>query len=476
MKIEALKITNLEDAIKIIHFLIQKVDAQSAEITLLIAKNKELEEKLKTNSQNSSKPPSQDPFRKKKKNHPKKKSIDRQKITGKKNKTKKNRKLSIKASDISTSQDLFPCDMCDCGGIVEQQLKVSRKSYQYEIPKVKPIITEFSFHNGRCCSCGKVHHASLPEGVPNGILGPHAMSMIAEYIGVFHLSRREVKAILEKNYSIPVSLGTISNSEKTLSAALKPAVEEAKQRVQQQPVVYMDETSHKQSGIKNWLWVCVTKNITTFSISVSRGMKVAKEILGDSFKGYLVTDRYSSYNWVAKEQRQLCWAHLIRDFIRMSERSGNSERIAMQILAYVRRMFSLWHLVREKSLTHKRFQDAMIFIRRAIEFLLGDGVKRGDKKTSASCKMILKLKESLWNFVDHLEIEPTNNVSERNLRPFVIWRKKSFGSQSIRGNHFIERVLTVAMSCKQQSRNFSEFVELALWSHFAQVSSPSLIP
>jgi transposase len=175
-------------------------------------------------------------------------------------------------------------------------------------------------------------------------------------------------------------------------------------------------------------------------------------------------------------RRQLCWAHLIRDFTKISERGGRSEAIANSVLEYAKEMFTLWHMVREGKRGRPWLQRKMRSIREEVELLLARGEVCGHSKTQETCKRIQKLKAALWTFVDVPGVEPTNNTAERTIRPYVLWRKASFGTQSERGNLFVERMLTVSATCKQQNRNVLQYVTEAVRAYYIGKTAPSLLP
>jgi transposase len=208
----------------------------------------------------------------------------------------------------------------------------------------------------------------------------------------------------------------------------------------------------------------------------SRGAESAKELLGAAFAGILVADRRGAYTWVDAARRQLCWAHLIRDFTKISERGGRSAEIANALLEYVKEMFALWHLYRKGKRGRPWWQRKMRPIRKAVEDLLAQGAVCGHSKTEETCTRILKLKAALWTFVDVPGVEPTNNIAERTIRPYVLWRKASFGTQSERGSLFVERMLTVSATCKQQNRNVLQYVTEAVCAFYQGETIPSLLP
>jgi len=115
-------------------------------------------------------------------------------------------------------------------------------------------------------------------------------------------------------------------------------------------------------------------------------------------------------------------------------------------------------------------------LRRETEELLRRGTTCGHAKMQRSCKRILKHAPSLWTFVRVEGVEPTNNTAERAIRPAVIWRKVSFGTQSVQGSRFFERIMTAAATCKQQDRNVLEYVTEACVAHLQGRGAPSLLP
>jgi transposase len=223
------------------------------------------------------------------------------------------------------------------------------------------------------------------------------------------------------------------------------------------------------------LWVAVTSVVSVFFIRASRGAKVAKEILGEGFAGIVGSDRWSGYAWVDPLRRQLCWAHLIRDFIKIQERGGQAGEIGDDLLFYTRAMFKFWNKVRDGTFDRQQVDSLMKDIRVGVECTLQIGTSCGSLKTERTCKRILTLKHALWVFISTPGIEPTNNVAEQTLRDYVIWRKISLGTQSERGNLFVERLMTANASCKQQGRDVVEFITSAVQNDITNKPAPSLL-
>ena len=464
------KARTLEEAQEIINALwkfcgelLKRIDNQQKEID-------ELKEKLNTNSMNSSKPPSSESFKKK----PKKKKKSKRKQGGQPGHKGVFREL-LPEHEVDHIEKHLPPKKCDCGSRIRPTGNY-RRHQVHELPRVKAIVTEYQLHSGVCFGCGKIHQADLPPGVPRGMLGFVAMAKIGTLTGDYRMSKRNVTFLFEDFYGLRISVGTVSNTEKMVSAALEKPVEEAKHFVPQQANVNSDETSHAECGKKMWAWVFISSFVAVFLIRSSRGAQIVKDFLGEAFKGILSTDRWSAYTWLAVIFRQLCWAHLQRDFQKISERSGTSGRIGEELLAYTKKMFRYWHKVKDGTLSRNKFKKLMNPIRSHMEALLMEGKRNGNKKTAGTCKQILKLKEALWTFIENEGVEPTNNLAEQILRRIVIWRKTSFGTQSARGTLYLERIMTVVATCKMQKRNVLDFVTDAIRAHLTGLTAPSLLP
>jgi len=273
-----------------------------------------------------------------------------------------------------------------------------------------------------------------------------------------------------------VSLGSVPTLEQRTSNAISAPVDEAREYMQAQPVAHLDETGWREANQRAWLWVAATALVTVFLVRLSRGAQVAKEMLSQTFPGIVVSGRWSAYNWLRARLRQLCWAHLIRDFQAFVERGGESRCIGEALLAQAELMFQWWHEVRDGTMSRTAFQEQMQTVQQRVSELLRRGAACDHSKTAGTCRDILKREEALWTFVRVPGVELTNNLAERQVRPGVLWRKCSFGTQSEVGSRFAERIMTVVATLKQQHRNVLDYLieacDAANWSRQA----PSLLP
>jgi transposase len=430
-----------------------------------------LEERLNQTSRNSSRPPSSDPPQSQRPRRP-----------------RSQRHRGGQPGHPGHTRSLVPVEAVNevvaikpdqCSGCHAPLLGDDPSPFRHqviEMPPLQPVITEYQWHQLVCPECGTTTRAPWPVGVPSGTYGPRVQATVALCTGAYRLSKRTTQQAMDDLFGVPLSVGTISQLEQTTTKVLAAPVQEARDYVATQTVAHMDETSWRQGGTRAWLWVVVTHLVTVFLIRMSRGGQVARELLGEHFSGILVTDRYSAYNWYPVRWRQVCWAHLLRDFEAIRGRGGASEEIGEALLAKAHQMFTWWHRVCEGTLQRSTFQSYMSPLRREVERLLEAGSRCGVSPTEGMCHEILKRREALWTFVQVAGVEPTNNAAERSIRPGVQRRKISFGTQSEEGSRFVESMMTVVATLKQQKRDILEYLtaahEAALWGEAA----PSLLP
>lgn len=318
--------------------------------------------------------------------------------------------------------------------------------------------------------------ATLPEGVPAGAFGPRLQATIGLLTGAYRLSKRNVVELMADLFGVRLALGSIKRVEEDLARALTAPVAEAKEHVKTLPALGLDETHWRQRGVKAWLWVVTAPLLAVFVIRFSRGAKVARELLGESYSGTIVTDRWSGYTWVDLARRQLCWAHMKRDFEKLVEAGGELGRIGEALQARRKQLFVWWYRVRDGTLQRSTFQKYVRPLRAETKELLRQAAARPEPKLPGMCAEILKLEPALWSFVRVPGLEPTNNQSERALRPAVIWRKTSFGTQSDEGTEFVERMLTVFTTLRLQGRNVLDYLAAVTDAVLHSAPIPSILP
>lgn len=441
-------------------------------VTELLQRVASLEVRLNQTSRNSSKPPSSDPPSAKPRPT---KGPSGRKSGGQPGHEGHGRKLKPE-SEVDQIIDVRPEQCGQCGTLLLGDDDGPERHQVTELPRITPIVTEYRRHCLRCVACGARTQAAWPATMPLGSFGPRVQATVGYLTGRIGASQREVQDLLATLYQTDVSVGSVGALEQAVSVALATPVTEAATYVQRQPVRNADETSWREKTKRVWLWISVTPVVTIFRLLKTRGATGAKELLGEVVWGIIGTDRYAGYHWIDPHQRQLCWAHLKREFIAWSERAGETAQIGLALLAVEKQLFVLWYRVREGTLAWADFQVAMLPLMARVSTLLQEGVAGGDAKVQGTCRNLLKLEPALWTFVWESGVDPTNNCAERPLRRAVLWRRRSFGTQSESGSQFVERILTTVTTLRQQRRNVLDYLTAACTAAIRSEPAPSLLP
>lgn len=460
------------------HQLIEQLWSHCVDLTSSLSK---LKDQMNTNSSNSSLPPSNDSIKDK---ASKRKEHDgwRKHSTGYWRSRRQGAQPGHKGTGrsllaVEEVDEVIPCHpdkVCDaCEGGVKADCIRQRKQV-FDLPLGALQVTEYQIYGGRCLQCKKKHRGALPPGTPSGILSTSALAKIAALTGKYRLSKREVKAFLYDFFGLTVCVGSISNAEKRVSDSLKQPVNDIGEELKGQSYLHVDETGHNHKGHLEWLWVATTQKLTYFKIYQHRNQTCAKALIGEAYSGMVITDRYGAYNWLPASQRQYCWAHLKRDFKKLSERENLQEAfIGSCLLGTLESMFHHWRKVRNGA--YKPYWSFLISAIKRLYNYLKRGRKLTGTKTSKLCVKLIRERKSLWHFLRMEYVNATNNHAERQLRHGVIWRKKCYGTQSKRGIHFVERILTVVKTCEQQNRNLIDWLRQSIEAHWQNTACPSFI-
>jgi transposase len=447
----------------------QPPEAQAI-IRILLAKIAELEARLKQTPRNSSRPPStQHPHAK----PASAKNKSRKKRGGQPGHAKHERAL-IPAQECQQIVPLKPQACRRCGQPLAGSDPQPLRHQVWDVPEIKPLVTEYQRHRLTCPCCGETTCGPLPAGVPHSQAGPRLIALTALLMGCFKQSKRRVALFLEQVLHQPCSPGWVVKLQNQATAALTPAYEELAAQLPAEPVLGIDESPTKQAQVKSWLWTFVADGYTLFALRTTRAATVLQDLLTDAFNGVVNCDRAKMYWNVGRPQ--WCWAHLKRDFQALIDHPDHQvKRLGRDLMRPTKKLFRHWSRCRDGTITRSGMLCLIKPIREEIDGLLLRGAFSGNPKLVGMCRELYDHRDWLWTFLDVEGVEPTNNVSERALRPAVIWRKLSFGTQSARGSRFVETILTVVETCHRQSRNSFEYLTAAMQAHFAGQPAPSLL-
>jgi transposase len=293
--------------------------------------------------------------------------------------------------------------------------------------------------------------------------------------GAYRMSKRMVQTFCGDVLGVPVCAGQVCASESQTAAATDSVVKELRDYVRGRSA-NVDETGWRQNRQRAWLWAVVAQAATVFKIALSRAGSVARGLVDPSAGQVITTDRYKGYLWLPLRQRQICWAHLIRDFQAMVDRASAGSAIGEELLCSAEKLFTWWHRIRDGTLSRSTFHRYVAELRPGVRSQLEAGSFCACARTAGTCREILAVEPALWTFTRVEGIEPTNNAVERVLRHAVQWRKASYGTASEGGSRFVENILSIVSTCRQQHRSVLEFLTSCCATYLIGTRPPSLLP
>ena len=427
----------------------------------------ELEERLNQNSKNSSKPPSSDP----KPNRPPKDG------KGRKPRDRMTRSLlPLDQVDKHEVCEAHECPFCGSGELKEKGDPMILQ--QVELPEVKGTVTQFDRNNYHCQTCSSNVIAPLPEGVPNSAFGPRLMALVANLTGVFHLSKKDAKQLISDLYGIDVSDGSVINIEERVTEALSPIYKRIHSFVTESVFCkHFDETSWRDRGKTHYVWVAATKQAVCYRIDRHRSREAFEAIAGKLNKlAPVVTDRYSAYNSL-ENPRQFCIPHLIRNFRKFAQRDGPDGPIGTKIEKELQYLSHTHNLYRQGEISKASYSQRIRRCRSRVDDLFMDALAEGSQQLGNLCeKLLFDEFKHLWTFHTHKDAEPSNNLAERDLRRLVLWRKKSYGTRSDRGQRFVQTISSVAGSLRRVGTNIFSFLTEAVIQFYRKQDAPMIQP
>lgn len=426
---------------------------------LLTTEIKHLKEEIKRlksrNSKNSSSPPSHDH---KKNNQP----------SNNKGGAKKGHKASQRAmlpdervTHISHC-NLDKCPHCKhtlvgTGVTTFQQIELVDGGYE---------ITNYLRHKYRCNGCKKKVSSPLPKGIGPSPYGPNFQAMISILTSSYHLSKRKVVSLINDLFQIPLSVGVISKIEHRTAIALKPSYEKIREIVlEDNSVVGADESRWRHSARNFYLWSMSNNRFSYFHIDERRNKEARDRLFGKSFSNPLITDRYAVYRDL-EVPHQYCLSHILRDIKAFEDVKGVTGVRARALQREFHHIFCHWNSFKKEEISRKTLRSRSAYRRTIIKEHFEDGLLSFHLRFKRFAKGILQGFDCLWTYLRVNNMEPTNNQSERDLRPMVIWRKISHGTRVLGGLAFVSIVGSVVNSLKKQGKNLIDSISGAISNYF----------
>ncbi len=433
----------------------------------LEARVAELEQRLNRGSRNSSLPPSQDPPSAPPR--PGKPGSGRCR-GGQPGHEGKNRRL-LPLERVDEVIDHWPERCRDCARAFGEDERIDAAAPQRhqvcELPPIAVRVSEHRLHRARCPECGREARAELPAEVPRSAFGPRLQAAVTTLAVRNRVSRRDTGELIGELFGCRLATGTIDAIVQRAGEALEQPHARLSEQLRSAPTVNIDETGWRLRGGRRTLWGALTERAALFRIAPDRHQREVKALLGEHFAGIVCSDRWWAYDYLDPDRRQLCWAHLVRDFTAHSEGLGAQQEFGEAGLAIAERLFAAWDDYRQDD-DRAGLTERIDPLQRELRTLLEQAARKRTKTKyhRLFANNLLKRWPALWTFTLVNGVEPTNNHAERGLRGAVIYRKLSLGSQSERGERTIERLLSASISCRLQQRS--------LFAYLSEVLSTSI--
>jgi transposase len=440
----------------------------------LEARVAELERRLNRSSRNSSLPPSQDP--------PSAPPRPRGRGSGRKRGGQhghegRYRQL-LPREQVDEIVEHWPdrCRSCAHAFAEGERVAAAEPSRRQvvELPPIAVRVTEHRLHRVCCPACATVTTAE-PAAASRWAFGPRLQAAVVTLAVRNRVSRRDATELARELFGVQLATGTVDTIIQRAGDALAGPYTELEQRIKHAAAVNIDETGWKTSGGSRTLWAALTSRTAVFRIAAGRHAFEAKTLLGERFTGIVCSDRWRGYDYLDPTQRQLCWAHLLRDFTAHSEGMAEQKRFGDAGVRIARDLFAAWDAYQADG-DRARLQAQIAPLQARLRPLLEQAGRKSPrtKYHRDFARNLLKRWPALWTFSHTDRVEPTNNHAERGLRGAVIYRKLSLGSQSERGERTIERLLSASITCRLRKQSLFAYLTQALTAHARGDPVPAL--
>ncbi|MGZ6623777.1 MAG: IS66 family transposase [Solirubrobacteraceae bacterium] len=449
---------------------------------------KRLEEQARQDSRTSSKPPSQDPP----KTRAQRRAEARAKAKELMRREGERRKAGGQPGHRGAGRELRPEDQIDeivdhypdaCGGCGRrfddgQRRRGGRfgRHQVCELPPISVIVTEHRTHQLRCRGCRARTSARLPELIAASPFGPRLQAAVVTLTARHRLSRRGIVELARDLFGVTLSTGSVDAVCQRASDALAGPHLHLQDWVLDQGAVHVDETGWRTRGEGRALWTATTPEATFLQIAEHCNREQFDALIGSTYPGIVVSDRWNGYSHLDPNHRQVCWSHLQRDFRRHADGLGEQKTFGEHGLELTGRVFAAWRSYQHEHHDRDHLRAEIAPIQAQLRALLEAASPKSQRTRwhRRFANNLLKVWPALWTFTIIGGVEPTNNPAERALRAPVIHRKVSLGTQSDNGERFAERALSAAGTCRLQRRSLFTYLSDLITAHTRGDPFPAL--
>ena len=474
---EAILEGDRETAVGLLLRLDELVDANQRLVEAnerLEARVAELERRLNRSSRNSSLPPSQDPPSASRR--PRGEGSGRKRGGQQGHEGRYRRLLPSELVDGIVEHWPDRCQSC-ARAFGERERVDAAEPWRRQLAELPPIavrVTEHRLHRVCCPACATVTTAE-PPALSRWAFGPRLQAAVVTLAVRNRVSRRDTTELARELFGVELATGTVDAIIQRAGDALAGPYTELEQRIKTAAAVNIDETGWKTCGGGRTLWAALTSRTAVFRIAAGRHAFEARALLGERFAGIVCSDRWRGYDYLDPSQRQLCWAHLLRDFTAHSEGMAEQKQFGSDGLKIACDLFAAWNAYQANN-DRASLQAQIAPLQAKLRPLLEHAARKSPrtKYHRDFARNLLKRWPALWTFTHSDGVEPTNNHAERGLRGAVIYRKLSLGSQSERGERTIERLLSASITCRLREQSLFSYLTQALAAHARGDPVPAL--
>jgi transposase len=441
----------------------------------LEARVAELERRLKRSSRNSSLPPSQDPPSAPPRPGGRGSGRGRGGQLGHEG---RHRRL-LPLERVDEIVECWPERCCSCARLFAATERVDAaepsRHQVAELPAIAVRVIEHRLHRVCCPECAAQTRAELPAGVPRSAFGSRLQAAVVTLAVRNRVSRRDTTELARELFGVELATGSVDAIVQRAGEALAAPHTRLEQQIKAAAVVNIDETGWKTAGGRRTLWGALTSQTAVFRIAAGRHASESRMLLGERFGGIVCSDRWRGYDYLDPTRRQLCWAHLLRDFTAHSEGMGEQQRFGNDGLQIAHDLFAAWDAYQQDG-DRARLQIQTAPLQTKLHAMLEHAARKSPrtKYHRVFAKNLLNRWSALWTFTHTNGVEPSNNHVERGLRGAVIYRKLSLGSQSEQGERTIERLLSASITCRLRKQSLFAYLTQVLTAHARGDPIPSL--
>ena len=441
-------------------------------IQQLEARVEKLERELSKSSRNSSRPPSSDPP-----------------SSPARSKDRSGRKRGGQAGHEGHGRELLPASAvdeviehwpgrCSCGHVFSgEERSPAGEPARHQVEELPPITARVIEHRAqrvRCPECGARTRAQLPHDVACSAFGPRLQAAVATLSVRNRVSRDDAVECCEELFGCRISSGTVDAILTRTAAALAEPHDDLLERLRGAQALNMDETGWRTAGERRALWGLFDQRHAYFEVKADRHQDHAKTLLGDT-QAVVTSDHWWAYTHLPLARRQICWAHLRRDFKAHAEGLAAEKEFGETGLQLCERVFWAWEVFRHTSERRELKRTIRQLQREYKPIIRSVAAKRArNKRCRGMARNLLKAWPALWTFAKHDGVQPTNNHAERALRSAVIYRKLCLGTQSQTGERRVARLLSAHTTCRLQRRSPFAYLSDAIAAHARGDPTPLL--